>query len=79
MNSFSFSLKGEGTTGQQLIFRPDDGDEVVIPVPNEIFSSDVEEKFRQEYAILVREGLVADPDPTFSGEITETHQDSSTT
>jgi len=79
MTNFSFSLKGDGTPDQQLIFRPDDGDAVVIPIPGEVFSDDLETRFRQEYAILVREGLVADPNPTFSGEATEAPQDSPTT
>ena len=58
MTKFSFILLNPGTPEQCIKFSPDDGEDVIVPVPNEVFSDDPEEGFRQRYAVLVREGLI---------------------
>jgi hypothetical protein len=67
MTSFRFSLHNEGTPEQHLLFTPELGDEVKVPVAGVVFSTDAEARFRQEYAILVEQGLVSNMNPVWVG------------
>ena len=63
MTSFRFTVRNEGTPDQVLWFKPDQGVEVTIPIPNEILPSGAEARFRREYALLVQAGLIEDQNP----------------
>ena len=65
MTKFSFCVINKGTPEQVIDFWVDGGEHVFVPVPNEVFSEDPEEGFRQRYAILVREGLIEDITPVW--------------
>lgn len=68
MTSFRFSLRKEGTPEQYILFSPEQGDEVEIPVGEVVFSTDPETRFRQEYAILVEQGLISNMNPVWLGD-----------
>jgi hypothetical protein len=66
MTSFSFRLENDGMPEQCILFTPEGGEPVRIPVPGIAFSEDVETRFHQEYKILVREGLIPDVKPVLN-------------
>jgi hypothetical protein len=65
MTSFSFNVYNKGTPDQHILFRPEGGPDVKVPVPNETFPDGIRESFHMQYQILVREGLIEDVSPTF--------------
>jgi hypothetical protein len=72
MISFSFKLLGDGTADQRILFKTNGEPDVEIPVPDQVFSTDVEEAFWQQYAILVSQGKIPNDTPIFEGVIAPT-------